>query len=269
MEWQAAQPAPTHVTNTAPSATEDKSTARKIAINVIADTLRDDAVEVLDCDTIDKYREIYRRKVCSKRGPSPDIEPTAEQLSVLKHYRDTRVVPFCCFSLFGPHNHRSQRKLHHTGLMLGSDGCLQRAEYRGPPSFDHWLACWEVYQCALVMLEMVEPAALTAYANHIRDQHRQFGPACWSIIYQAECRFRREHIEILRREESELLNQALAAGGQYPYDPLKPWYRCFDVAPLQHGYWQKYVTIPCLIVVSSAKSAESFLDGDAQVTVSS
>ena len=57
----------------------------------------------------------------------------------------------------------------------------------------------------------------------------------------------------------------MAASGSHPYDPAKPWDRCFDIAPQQHNYWQKYITIPCLIIVSSAKAAESFLDGDAPV----
>jgi hypothetical protein len=161
------------------------------------------------------------------------------------------------------------RALTLSGLIFGPDGSLIRQECKGPPTVEHWSACFAVFATAMIMLNACDFPHLTAYQVHFERLARQFGPACWAILYQAEARFRREGLERVRRDESDKLEVALHANGDYPFEPLRPWNRCFKVAPAQYHYWHTNVEVPCLLVLSRARTSGFFLDGDAETSSSS
>lgn len=256
---------------TAPQSKSSSSTdppARKIAIKDITDTGRTDEIAVIDNGELDELRRRYNRETNSRRGPPPEAEPTAEQLSVLRALLKERSVPYTDFSLWGPYGGRTLRKLQNMGLFFSPDGTLHRHEFRGPPTYDHWEACWAVYAVAMVMLGGASLPVLTAYRDFIKSQVKQFGQLCWGVLYQEEVRFRREHLERLRREESDKLDEAIQAGGKTPFDPLTPWERCYDIAPDQFHYWNSKVTVPCMLIVAKARAAGFYIDGDCQVAIS-
>jgi hypothetical protein len=126
-----------------------------------------------------------------------------------------------------------------------------------------------VFATAMIMLNACDFPHLTAYQVHFERLARQFGPQCWAILYQAAARFRREGLERVRRDESDKLEVALNANGDYPFEPLRPWNRCFKVAPAQYHYWHTNVEVPCLLVLSRARTSGFFLDGDAETSASS
>ena len=135
------------------------------------------------------------------------------------------------FPIWGPHGERIQRALMHQGLHIGPDGTLQRAEFRGPGSYDAWLACFKTYAATLIMLNAVSPPVIGYYQEFIEEQVKLYGADCWTVIYQADVRMRRDFLEVIRREESEKLDVAQAANGTYPFDPEFPWRRCYELAP--------------------------------------
>ena len=147
VEWYKAQPAQTTTVMQTPTATPvQPSTNRKASMDEVCDTARKDQVEVLSTATIDALRKHYQTKMCTKRGPAPEIEPTAEQLSVPKAYKDAIEGPYTDFSIWGPFHGRTRKKMRTAGYFFGLDGLLTRQEYSGPPSYEHWLACFEVFE---------------------------------------------------------------------------------------------------------------------------
>lgn len=171
-------------------------------------------------------------------------------LALLKERSD----PYTDFAYFGPYGARTLRKFFSTGLAFGPDDVLQRRKFRGPPSYEHWKACWAVFEVAMIMSKAATPAVLKVYGEFIESMHKQFGHCCWMVICQSEGRFRREQLEYLRRSESDALTSALAHGGSHAFGPEQPWGRCFDIAVDQYHYWNKSVTVPCLLIAAKAKA---------------
>ena len=76
-------------------------------------------------------------------------------------------------------------------------------------------------------------------------------------------------MEILRRAESAALNEAIAAGVTYKFDPSKPWSTLFTKAVKDYAYWDEHLKEPCLLICSRARPVDCFVDGDCQVASSS
>ena len=104
------------------------------------------------------------------------------------------------------------------GFMLQEDGSWKQLEIPGPPSFEAWEACWEIYKTALLMLryqanaagirkDVMTWAALEEYRNRVVKLNRAY-PECWHLLVAAEDRCRGENLERTRR----LLSRALVEG---------------------------------------------------------
>lgn len=68
------------------------------------------------------------------------------------------------------------------------------------------------------------------------------------------------------------MKQALAANGTYPFEPARPWERCFDVAITGQQWlmhWQDEVMVPSLTMLTQATGVGHYLTGDADVASSS
>lgn len=85
------------------------------------------------------------------------MEPTAEQMSYLMQLLKERSVPWCDFALWGPHQGRTMCKLMGTVLRFGRGGTWQRQQFNGPPSFELWKKCWEVYEVAIIYADAASP----------------------------------------------------------------------------------------------------------------
>ena len=152
------------------------------------------------------------------------------------------------------------RALSLSGLVFGPDGVLTHQECKGPPTVEHWSACYLVYATAMIMLNAADPPSMFAYGQFVERMARQFGTACWSILYQAEARFRREGLERLRRTLSDSLDLALLANGTTPFRPDRPWDYCFLLSVDQYSYWHTTVEIPAMLVISRSKNSTVFCD---------
>ena len=197
-----------------------------------------------------------------------------EQLSALRYLLLFAFIPFVDFALWGPHNDRFQRRQAVSGLILGRDGSWQKAELWGPSCLDAWVACFDVLACALIMLGAVFPPFLRKYKEYIIRMVRLYGEAgCWAIIYQADVRFRREHIELIRRRLSDERQAALERDSEYGsltgFDPERPWDKCFEVATSRDEaeFWKNAIETPCFLVLARARNSATFVDGDAPIAL--
>jgi hypothetical protein len=126
-----------------------------------------------------------------------------------------------------------------------------------------------VYQTAMIMLDACAPPYLIAYAAHIGHYYTRYGAKCWALIYQMETRFRRETMERGRRQASDDLDEAIAAGRSHPFDPTRPWEYIFKMATdggaSEAKYWHVNVEEPCLLIIAGRYNAAEFVDGDARI----
>jgi hypothetical protein len=172
-------------------------------------------------------------------------------------------------AIWGPHGIRIQKAMKVSGLIMSPGGELVQHEYKGPPDFEHWQACWEVYQTAMIMLDACAPPYLIAYSALIGHYAKRYGARCWALIYQMETRFRRETMERGRRRASAELDKAIVAGQTHDFDPARPWEYIFRKAADEHRYWHQNVEEPAMLIITGKFSTDGFLDGDAPISSSS
>ena len=268
---RAATPAaPAVIQQTAPEAASTSS--RMARFRDIADASRSGEVAVMDFETQSGCIARYRKVMHGKKVPE-HCEPTAMQLSVLQVLLSELNVPYVDFAIWGPYANRITQALRGSGLMFNTDMELVTEQFKGPPSFKHWKACWQVYQTALIMLGAADPPVLTAYMEKIESLARQFTPVCWGLIYQAEARFRQDKLTQIQRQEIEKLEEAVAEGRSYKhYDPLRPWNRCFELATegqYAMNYWHDQIEIKAIMILSAARPQSEYLDGDCPIAPSS
>jgi hypothetical protein len=163
-----------------------------------------------------------------------------------------------------------------SGLIMSANGELIHHEFKGPPTIEHWSACWEVFMAGMIMLNACSPPYLLAYGALIAHYARRYGPQCWALIYQVETRFRREYMERARRRASTDLDASIIAGNSsHEFDPARPWEYVFKrsagdaLDPSAARYWHLNLEEPCLLIVSGARRIDGFIDGDASVCTSS
>ena len=77
----------------------------------------------------------------------------------------------------------------------------------------------EVLICMGIMIDIFDQSTMKEYVNLIKGFVALYGPSCWSLIYQADVRFRRERIVHVLRLLSNELQQALEAGGKTMFNP--------------------------------------------------
>ena len=122
------------------------------------------------------------------------------------------------------------------------------------------------------MLGAADPPPLVAYAEKIETLAQAFTPICWAPLYQTEARFRRDKLVHVQRTELKAYQDALADNRAHPYDPLRPWDRCYEMATesfYSMCYWQENFDRPAMMILSGSRSTGDFLDGDAAIASSS
>jgi hypothetical protein len=243
------------------------SSSRKVKVSDVADITRGDEVPVMGTTEVDKAMARYIKMMHCE--PAPEAEPSGDQLSVLSDILTTSGSCYVDLAIWGPHGIRIAKAMKLNGLILTPAGELTHQEFKGPPDYGHWAACYRVFMTAMVMLGASSPPPLLAYAEMIGKYAKRYGQACWAVIYQVETRFRREQMERLRRRESKLLDAAILAGGLTAFDPTNPWDHLFTLAPLEHNYWHENLIEPCMLILTKVRSSGVFVDGDSPVCDSS
>lgn len=246
--------------NTANSA---QATIARIKLAVIIDQSKEEEVVIMPDAEIQKCYSEYDKVMGGP--PDPDVEGTNEQLTGIKHLIDTSRPPYADFAIFGPHGHRMARKLKLAGMVIDGSGQLRQIEMLGPPTYEDWDKCYGILRTLLVMLRQVVLVRLDRYRTLIHDYAVRYGPKVWHIIYQADVRCRREHMERLRRIAVEESAATHAKGGWHPLDPTRPWDLVWLRAVDDVSFWRKELEEPAVLVLTHTASLSSMVHGDAPV----
>ena len=115
---------------------------------------------------------------------------------------------------------RALKKLQHSAYLWDHNaGRMILKNLRGPPSFEVWLKCWDVFKTAMVMLEQASTSSLEAYEATNREYSTEQYSRCWFLIYIADTRARSEYWDKLLRW-TELENSKTPIAG---FSKEKPW----------------------------------------------
>ena len=201
--------------------------------------------------------------LCSR--PPPDADVTIGQITCLKHLVDTSQTPYVDFAIWGPHGHRLERKLRLSGSVFDRDGAIRTLEIAGPPTLNVWLSAWEVFATACVLLDIVDLGTLLAYKAHMVGLHSRYGPQSWLLLYQADTRFRAEHLPRTRRILAEEHDRARAAGGTTAFVTARPWSMAFSSGLADNTWWSKEFTESAIMLLARTASLGSLLSFDAPV----
>ena len=179
--------------------------------------------------------------------PSPDVEPTADQLSGLAQLLKSGSLPYTDFSVFGPHGLRSLRRSVFTSYMLNSaTGEWSKKEQPGPDSLQAWEKAFRTFKVSMLLLEAADSERLEGYMEFIKDQHSQFGPEGWGIIYRADVRMRSEFQERIRRKLEE--------SPSFGYTRASPWSAIYASTIRESEFWTREVTTPATLLLARNKS---------------
>ena len=198
--------------------------------------------------------------------PGEDIEVTAAQLTCLKHLADTGQVPYVDFALWGPHGNRLERRLKFSGQQFDADGIMRTIEIYGPGTLTQWIASWEVYSTACIFLNIMDLGTLMAYRTLIVGFHARYGQQCWLLLYQADTRFRLEHLLRTKRLLSAAHDKALLAQGTTSFSPLRPWTSAMSAGILDMAWWAHEFSDAAIMLLARTANVSSFLSGDFPVS---
>ena len=171
---------------------------------------------MLEVDMKEGYKRCYNS---FKNFPSPDDDVTIEQLSGLNYYIQIGSPPWADFAIFGPHGQRLMCKLKTSGLRLHHDGTFPPVEYKGPITYRFCEQCYSILRTLLIFLDAAELGPLEQYKERIQRYGMEYPPSVWHLIYQADHRMRKEHMERIFRK-GELLKSKDAS---HLFDPQFPW----------------------------------------------
>ena len=197
--------------------------------------------------------------------PGPEAECTSAQLSCLKHLVDTLQAPAVDFALWGPHGIRLERKLRLAGAVFDNDGNIIMIEIAGPPTIAVWLLSWEVFATGCIMLDIVDLGVLLAYRTHIVSLHSRYGPQAWLLLYQADSRFRFEHMLRTKRFLADAHVKVVAAGGTTEYVQARPWSMAMAMGLKDADWWRHEFTENAMMVLARTSSMEALVSYDAPV----
>lgn len=236
-----------------PSTSTPTSPTRKLKLSSVIDPTLDAEIIQLEQSEVARMYSTYKAKFGDH--PSQEVEPSADQLSGINQMLRSGALPYCDFSVFGPHGLRQLRKAVFTSYVLNvATGEWSKREAPGPDSIFNWEKSFRTFKTALLLLEAAESERLDAYADHIKELHGQFGHECWGIIYRADVRMRSEFQDRIRR--------ALDENPNHGYTRASPWSAVFAQAVKEGDFWTKEVVTPATLLLARNKSLPARQDGD-------
>ena len=226
-------------------------TKRKVKCNQVVDQTDEAEVPELKQKDLDGF---YAQLKKVKGGPvRPECEPSPDQISALKvRVLDLELSPYADFAIFVNFQHRFFKTLKFLNHVLQADGSFKAIEVPGPPSYDHWLTSWRVFENTLLMFEhevtvghkvpVVTQASLEEYRDTFRDMVVNY-PEAWHLLVVAEDRCRCEHFPRLKRECQDKSDK-----GQLPdFVAEQPWDYVFRAAARDRDYWDRNVREPAIL----------------------
>ena len=272
------QPAPAFNVDTPPPSS---TTVRKLKLKELVDQVHEEECDcmseqqVLTCFA--RWESVLGPNIDNKSAIPVEAEPTAEQLSAVKHMIDLGINPYTDFGIVGSHGNRLLKKVKLTGSHWNGEGELVRVEINGPATYQLWKSSWEVYQNVLVMLDAVDLGKLVAYRKIIDNYYEQHGSSIWYLLYQTDVRTRAELFVRIKREGladyQAKLSEATNWWGsaelakdkfKHPYNPSRPWDYVFGrvmAQECQSTWWFKEMDVP-ILHNNKKRSLNEFVDGD-------
>ncbi len=185
--------------SSAPSSAAPAPAAKRVKLSSLVDVTAEAELNPLAPEAV---RDMFERYSLARgEPPAPDIEPTGEQLGVVKQLVDSGAPPYVDFALFGPHGRRLLKKLTYTESCFNpSTGDWSNRELPGPADIAGWMRSRAVFECTLLLFGLGKAERLRNCFDRIPNFCPLYGQHCWPIIYQADCRMRCEHFEKLRRQ---------------------------------------------------------------------
>lgn len=226
--------------------------ATHIKLSSLVDVTADAELQPLDGNPLNKHCSGYLQTYGVLL--SPEIEPTAEQLSAVHPLLQADASPYVDFSMCWT----TWAAVTHTSHLFSSTRILpamergNRAELPGSPSYGAWMQAWRVYECTLQLLKGVTLEGTRSYSDLSLQLHEQFGPPVRPIIYQADVRGRATEFERHRRAV-ELQSP--------PGSPaLKSvWHTVLSKAVSGLRFWQSPVREPAILYSTRVKGMHALL----------
>ena len=128
--------------------------------------------------------------------PEESEEPTSSQVAALaRRVITNNQALYCDFAMWLPYGRRtSKTQKTRTYTPLG-DGTFLYRDIPGPGSFQAWTCLWKVFKSAVLMLNIVNLAALELYFKHVEKLVIQYPSVGRLSIYTAEDTARAERLE--------------------------------------------------------------------------
>ena len=237
----------------------------KIKLGLVARQGDDTEVTIVDDSVMSAGTARWEHIFGVGKRPNPDAEATDTQITCLKFMVDAGQAPTVDFALWGPHGHRMERKFRLSGVVFDKDGHLRTVEIAGPPTLAVWLLSWEVFVTACVMLNIFDLGTLLAYKTLILTLHSRYGPQVWLLLYQADTRFRQEHLVRMKRRLAFDHDKAVAAGGTTAYDKDRPWDLAMSEGTEDKGWWNHEFTEPAVMLLARTANMDSIISNDAPI----
>lgn len=238
-----APPAPA-ATGGPPAPLATNSPSRKLKLSAVVDQTLEAEVNMLTNDEVDAMYREYKQTYGDV--PSPEAEPTVDQLSAVKMLIASKVAPYVDFAVFGPHGLRLLRKLTFSSFAMNASGEWQRRELPGPPSYEGWFEIFRVFRTTFLLLGAASAERLDSYCEHIRSLHSRFGPECWDLIYMADVHMRSEQFERIRRR--------LENAPEFGYTSISPWSAVLAQSVREDAFWSKEVITPATLRLAERKA---------------
>ena len=164
---------------------------------------------------------------------------------------------------------RFSKRHRFIGMIMNEEGLFEKVEIMGPPTYEAWEACWNIFITACIMFNIIDEGKLRRYMKFIRRLARKHDDKCWPLIYQAEVRMRLERASEIREELEEQHELDLQNGWRTHFNPARPWDAVWEKILSGSGdWWWRNVEQPCLLITCNVKTVADYVDGDAPVAAS-
>ena len=238
------------------SANTQGSPTRKIKLSVVIDPTLDSEVIQLDQTAVSAMYATYKTRFGDH--PSPEVEPSIDQLSALAQLIKSGATPYADLSLWGPHGLRTLRKAVFKSYTLNAaTGEWSKKEAPGPESIVAWEKRFKTFKVAMVLLEAADPERLEAYMEHVKEFHHRFGTTTWGILYRADCRMRAEYMERIRR--------TLESEPKHGFTTANPWPAVFAEAVRDQEFWTREVVTPSTLLLARNRQVAVGLSSDSSI----
>ncbi|KAF4649530.1 hypothetical protein FOZ61_001212, partial [Perkinsus olseni] len=211
----AADPAPESGPVRDASSSSVEPPRKKAKMSLFIDAVDESSFAVVSPQTYDSLVSAFRKRY----GDVEDVElPTLEQLSGVQAKVLEGSCPYCDFSVFTVAPRERLRRLKAQGWSFNQEGEAQRVGSLRIPTFAEWLASFELFSNALLMLEVATSADLKKYkqlVSGLQDTYKDF----WLQIYSADDFMR--SVRLPRYKTSDEVS----------------WGACFVAACVDLAYW--------------------------------